>query len=160
MRSLKLPVMLAAAVAVALTGCTTMGTGYGTVRGADHGRVSFDWKSVDDVSGSLTATLSDGEMYSGRYFQITRDTRVDTIAPLWAGWSPRWRGWPGWYADPGPDFIKQYSGRVVANLSAADGEHMRCRFQLVHPTSGMKGGGQGTCQFQDGKSVDAMFPSV
>ena len=33
---------------------------------------------------------------------------------------------------------KYYNGRVLANLNGADGEHMRCRFQLVRPQSGMR----------------------
>ena len=35
--------------------------------------------------------------------------------------------------------------------------HMRCKFQLVHPSDGMAGG-SGQCQLPDGKTIDASFP--
>jgi hypothetical protein len=35
---------------------------------------------------------------------------------------------------------------------------MRCRFHLNEPVSGMRGGGQGECQFNGGHTVDAVFP--
>jgi hypothetical protein len=151
-------VMLPLLVAVA-AGCTTMGTGTGsTPSGADA--TTFNWKSADGVSGTISATLSGGKTYSGRYFQITKDTTVDSIGPLWAGWGGRGGrgGWGYWGVDPSPDFITHYTGRVVANLAEPSGTHMRCQFQLVHPSDGMNGGGLGQCQMPDGASIDANFP--
>jgi hypothetical protein len=106
----------------------------------------------------MTATESDGKTYTGQFFQITSDTTVDTLGPLWAGWGPGWRrgGWYDWNA--GPEFVTHYSGRVVANLATPDGTHMRCKFQLVHPSDGMAGGGRGECQMPGGNSIDATFP--
>jgi len=150
----KTAVLLAVIVAA---GCTTTGTGSGsTASGAD--RVSFSWKSSDSVSGTMTATLADGKTYTGQFLQITRDTTVDDLGPLWVGWGPGSRrgGWYDW--DAGPEFVTHYSGRVVANLSTPDYAHMRCRFQLVHPEEGMAGGGQGECQMPDGLTIDADFP--
>jgi hypothetical protein len=141
-------------------GCTTMGTGTGsTAAGTDP--VNFTWKSgADSVSGNMNAVFAGGTTYSGQFFQITQDTTVDSLGPLWTGWGPGWRGGRfGGYWDGGPDFVKKYTGRVVANLAAADGKHMRCRFQLVHPSSGMSGGGSGECQVPDGKTIDATFPA-
>lgn len=155
-RLLTVALLLTAAGAA---GCATMGTGSGsTASGADP--VTFNWKSSDDVSGSITATLADGKVYSGRYFQITRDTDVSDLGPLWTGWRPGWRagGWYDW--DPGPQFITQYSGRVVANLTTSGGGHMRCRFQLVRPEEGMVGGGSGECQLPNGQRIDAQFPTA
>jgi hypothetical protein len=154
----KLGLPLLATLAV---GCTTMGTGVGsTATGTNP--VNFSWKSSDDsVSGTMDATLSDGKTYSGQFFQITKNTTVDSIGPLWSGWRSGWGrrgGWGNWDAFPSPDFITQYSGRVVANLGAASGEHMRCRFQLARPSDGMAGGGSGECQMPDGKTIDATFP--
>jgi len=140
-------------------GCTTTGTGFGSApSGASP--MSFNWTSSDPVSGSMTATESDGETFSGQFFQITSDTTVDTLGPLWAGWGPGWRrgGWYDWNA--GPEFVTQYSGRVVANLATPDGAHMRCRFQLIHPSDGMAGGGRGACQMPDGNTIDATFPKA
>ena len=138
--------------------CTTTGTGYGsTAAGTDP--VTFTWKSSDDVSGSMTA-ISNGHTYTGQYFQITKDTTVDNLAPLWVGWGPGWRrgGWYDW--DAGPEFMTHYSGRVAANLVSDNGTHLRCRFQLVHPSDGMAGGGQGECQMPDGQHIDAQFPKA
>jgi hypothetical protein len=146
---------LAASVAlVAIASCASMGSGEGTVR-ASGAAVRFDWKSTDDVSGTLTATVADGQVFSGQYFQITGDVRIDRLTPLWDGWHHPWHGWPYWGADAGPDFGKYYSGRVLANLRATSGEYMRCRFRLVHPSQGLSGGAQGTCQHPDGKTIDA-----
>src|SRR5207237_250679 len=79
------------------------------------------------------------------FFQVTRDTTVDSLSPLWAGWGrgPWGYGWNDWGA--GPSFITHYTGRVVANLSAPSGAHMRCKFQLASPDAGMAGGGAGQC---------------
>ncbi len=154
---LGLPLLLALAA-----GCTTMGTGTGsTPSGADP--VSFSWKSSDSVSGTMDAALSDGKTYSGQFFQITKDTTVDSVGPLWDGWHSRRGGfgdWAYWDSVPSTGFIRHYSGRVVANLGAASGAHIRCQFQLVHPSEGMAGGGRGQCQLPDGNSIDATFPKA
>jgi hypothetical protein len=146
-------------LAVAAAGCATMGTGTGsTPSGADP--VTFSWSSPDAIKGKMDATLADGRTYSGQYFQITKETTVDTLEPLWIGWNGygRFGPWHDWNA--GPTFIRHYSGRVVANLGAADGEHMRCKFQLARPLAGMAGGGHGECQMPDGKTIDATFPTA
>jgi hypothetical protein len=141
-------------------GCATMGVGTGsTATGTDP--VSFNWKSTDTVSGDMSAVFAKGDTYNGEFFQITRQTTVDTLGPLWAGWGPGWRGGRfGGYWDAGPDFIQKYTGRVVANLTDADGKHMRCRFDLAHPSSGMAGGGSGECQLPSGKTIVANFPQA
>ena len=154
--SAKLGLPLLALLAAA--GCTTMGVGTGaTPSGADQ--VNFSWKSLDSVSGTMTASVAGGTTYSGQFFQVTRDTTVDRLDSLWAGWGPGpWGGgfWNDWAA--GPSFITHYTGKVVANLSAPSGAHMRCKFQLASPDSGMAGGGSGQCQMPDGKTIDATFP--
>ncbi|HEX3845731.1 MAG TPA: hypothetical protein VHV80_15365 [Steroidobacteraceae bacterium] len=146
-------------IAAGAAGCATMGAGSGSTANGAH-PVTFTWKSSDDVSGSITAALADGKTYTGRYFQVTRDTDVSGLGPLWAGWGPgrRMGGWYDW--DPGPQFITHYSGRVVANLTASGGGHVRCRFLLVHPDEGMVGGGQGECQLPGGQRIDAQFPTA
>jgi hypothetical protein len=151
---LGLPLLVALAA-----GCTTMGTGFGsTATGANP--VNFSWKSSDSVSGSMNATLSDGKTFTGQFFQITSDTTVDNLGPLWTGWGGgRWGGeWGFW--DAGPEFVTRYSGKVVANLSSPDGQHMRCKFQLVHPADGMAGGGAGQCQLSEGNTIDTTFPKA
>ena len=152
---------MSAVALVALLGaaCTTMGTGTGEPRGGGPG-VRFDWTAEGAVQGQMTATFADGKSYSGRLFQITSNTQVDDVGPLWSGWRGR-RGYGGWgYWDAGPEFITHYSGRVVANLSDPDGDHMRCNFRLVQPSRGMAGGGEGKCQLGDGHTIDATFPKA
>jgi hypothetical protein len=153
---------MAAVLVTMVAGCTTMGTGTGSTPTGGSPTV-FSWTSSNGVSGTMTATLSGGQTYSGQYFQITKDTTVDSIAPLWVGgwggWGGRggW-GWGAWGADPSPDFVTHYSGRVVANLAQPSGAHMRCQFRLADPDSGMNGGGIGQCQLPDGTTIDANFP--
>jgi hypothetical protein len=147
-----------AAVLVGLTACTTMGTGVGSSPSGKI-RAALTWKGTDN-SGNMTATLNDGQSYTGTYLQITKETRVDDLGPLTLGWGRPWREWPAWGVDPGPQFITQYSGRVVANLAGPSGTHMRCRFQLAEPASGMAGGGQGQCQLPNGQTIDTTFPTA
>jgi hypothetical protein len=145
-------------LAMLIAGCATLGTGFASTLSSVSPAIS------STVSGSINAALADGSTYSGRYFQITQDTTVDSIGPLWtAGWDSGWAGrggWGYWNAAPAPDFIKQYAGWVVANLGAPGGERARCKFHLVHPAEGIAGGGTGQCQTPDGQTVDATFSSA
>jgi hypothetical protein len=61
-------------------GCATMGTGSGSTASGTR-PVTFKWKSSDDVSGSITATLARGKTYAGKYFQVTRETDVSDLGP-------------------------------------------------------------------------------
>ena len=149
-----------ATVTFALTACQTAGTGSGNVRGTRK-PVAFTWESRDSVSGDITATFGNGEVFKGSYFQITRDTRVDRLDPLWDGWGrPYARShWRYWDREEERAFIKEYSGRVLANLRSAEGDHMRCRFTLISPSRGMAGGGEGRCQLSESRSeINAEFP--
>lgn len=140
-----------------LGGCATRGVGEGYSTAAPGLTATFTWTSMDGVRGDMTALLSSGQRYDGRFFQITRETRIDDIQPLWSGWEQRSR-WPGW-PDQGAwsSVATSYSGKVLANLKSASGEHMRCRFALSRPSSGMSGGGFGQCQRTDGAVVYAEF---
>jgi hypothetical protein len=140
----------------AIAACATMGTGTGNSRGGDV-HANFAWRSSDDRTGTLTANLSNGDSFSGPFFQVTHDTRVETLTPLWYGWRDTWRGWPYWGPYPDTAFVTHYNGRVVANLQDAADEHMRCHFHLMHPQHGMAGGGEGQCQLPSGQTIDATF---
>jgi hypothetical protein len=151
--------MMLPLLAMIAAGCTTMGGGFGpTASGASP--TEFSWKSSDGVSGTMNATMADGTTYSGQYFQITRATTVDSVAPLWVGWHTGWGGADNWDAGPSPNFITHYSGHVVANLASPSATHMRCQFELVNPSDGMAGGGSGQCQLPDGETIDASFPTA
>jgi hypothetical protein len=154
-RGVALTVLLCAGIG--LSACTTMGTGSGSVSPGGEA-VSFSWKSTDGgVSGTMSAALKDGQTFSGPYLQVTSTTQSQAFDPLWTGWEPGWSSW-GWGAFPDFASTTHYSGRVMANLQAADGQQMRCHFHLNHPFEGMGGGGQGQCQLKSGRSVDAVFP--
>jgi hypothetical protein len=137
--------------------CTMAGTGIGQspVPGAT---ATFSWSAQGPRTGTMTAMLADGRRFDGSFFQITRETRVEELGPLWRGWraGPGWRrgGWGYW--EPNDQFITHYSGRVLANLSGPAGQ-MRCRFILVRPASGMAAGGQGQCQLSDRTRIQARF---
>lgn len=143
---------------VMASACATTDDGFGSSRAGGDAPVMFSWRSEDGVSGQITATTPEGRSLVGKYFQITSDTRLDSLAPLWDGWGPEQRGWPFWYTQPGPQFVDHYRGRVLANLSASDGEPMWCSLRLLEPSSGMAGGGEGVCQLRNGETIDAMFP--
>jgi hypothetical protein len=151
-----------ALASLALSACATQSgaTGSGNVRGTRK-PVAFTWQTTDRVSGDITATFGNGDTYKGSYFQITRETRVDRLGPLWEGWGqpyPR-TGWRYWDRDMDRQFIQEYKGRVLANLLSNGGNHMRCRFTLANPSRGMAGGGKGRCQLSEtGREINAEFP--
>lgn len=151
--------LAALAIAMALAACQTAGTGTASTLSGDV-TAQLAWQSTGGNGGTMTATLNDGAVYSGPYFQITHETRVEDVHPLWDGWGPRYRRWDPWGPSDWSRFVTHYSGRVVANLAGADGAHMRCRFHLAHPEQGMAGGGQGECQLPDGATIDVVFPQA
>ena len=148
-----------------LAACSTVTSGAGTAS-TPNGQVRATMSWQGGRSGTMTAQISGGESYQGPYFQITHDTQMTDLGPLWAGWGPgpwgwrhRWAGWGGWGGwGPSDTFVTTYSGRVVANLQGPNGTHMRCRFDLMRPSTGMAGGGQGSCQTPGGQVIDATFP--
>lgn len=148
---------------VCLAGCTTTGTGAGQLSDSSGASqpVSFSWTSTDGGnSGTMSARLPD-KTYVGRFFQITQQTSVESLGPLWGYWRRGWYDWPYW-GGSGWDmtqFITRYSGKVVATLDAGD-EHMRCRFHLVAPARGMSGGGEGECQLSQGRTISANFAAL
>ena len=157
----------AATLLAATAGCTTTGSGIGDSRSPGMS-ATFTWKAQGATTGEMTASLANGSHYAGRFFQITQETQVDNLEPLWAGWGPvgpyrRWRGgWgggrAGWgYWGPDQSFVTHYSGKVLANLKGPEG-NMRCRFTLARPSGGMAGGGDGQCQLPGGAKIHADFP--
>jgi len=142
-------------------GCKSTGLGEGRTSGGDVG-VSFQWEQATPTSGKLRAILNKRgggqETYKGPFFQITRESRLDTLGPLWVGWYPTWVGWPYWGPEPQSTFITHYTGDVVANLEGPDNQRMRCHFRLLRASAGMKGGGTGECQLPSGETIEAEFP--
>jgi hypothetical protein len=146
---------------VVTVGCKSTGSGTGESDKGDV-QVHFNWQQSDPTSGALTAMVTGDtgsqETYEGKFYQITSDSRIDTLGPLWYPWHPGWYGWDYWDPQPQEAFVTHYSGHVVANLAGPDGKRMRCDFQLLRAAEGMKGGGQGRCQLPSGKTIKADFP--
>jgi hypothetical protein len=146
---------------VVAVGCKSAGSGMGE---SDSGDVQahFTWQQSDPVSGTLSATVSkqngSEETYEGNFYQITSNTQIDTLGPLWHPWYPGWAGWAYWDSAPERAFVTHYTGHVLANLAGPDGKRMRCEFQLLRASEGMKGGGEGRCQLPSGKTIKADFP--
>jgi hypothetical protein len=155
----------AAAMALAAAGCTTTGIGTGQSATGNIG-ATFTWTESSSTQGTMVAQLTNGQVFQGPFFQITQESRVTDIGPLWSGWGPgspwhrgRWGwGWSGWGPwGPYDETITHYSGQVLANLQGPGG-YMRCQFSLVRPTSGISGGGAGQCQLPTGTIINAQFP--
>jgi hypothetical protein len=115
-------------------------------------------------NGTMTATLPDGESFSGRYLQVSSETSGDTLAPFWGGYGVAWDDWgadsesEAWITGSDlPTFIQNYSGKVIATLLGDRNGRMRCRFRLANPAEGMSGGGVGMCQVAGGGKIDAEF---
>lgn len=153
--------IVGSAMAILAVGCRSTGVGEGATLEGDVG-VTFLWEQKSPTEGELRAALvqSGGviETYTGRFFQITRESRLETLGPLWAGWDPSWVGWRYWGPEPQLTFVTHYTGEVVANLESPDGDRMRCHFVLLKASSGMKGGGKGECQLASGLTIRAEFP--
>lgn len=154
---------------LALAGCTTSGVGTGQSTVGNIG-ATFTWNSTGSTRGNMVASLTNGQVFQGHYFQITQESRIDSYGPLWTGWGPGWTwgrgwggrswgwGWGGWGPwGPSPETITHYTGQVLANLQGPGG-YMRCNFTLASPRSGMAGGGLGHCQLPTGTIIQAQFP--
>jgi hypothetical protein len=149
--------VIIAALAVSACAITSEGLELKPEDYARQAAVAADWLSSDDLSGTMTVFVSDGRLFTGPYVWITAETPAALLEPLWQGWSAD-HGWRHW--QPGPDFVNHYRGEILASLRAANGERMRCRFRSLNRSSGMSGGGEGTCQFADGNTFDASFAAV
>ena len=154
-------IVLCMLVATIASGCKSTGLGAGqSPKGDVH--ATFQWESLTPTSGTLRAALvtpnGAPETYAGKFFQITRETTLETVGPLWDPWYPAWGGWRYWGAEPEIAFLTHYTGHVVANLEGPANKRMRCEFQLVNASAGMKGGGKGECQLASGETIKAEFP--
>jgi len=157
--------LASALMIIQAVGCASTGSGSGTIA-SDGKAVHFSWRSSDRVSGTMTATVTGGRVFSGGFVQLTNETKADSLSELWKGWGPSWyplwaRNWreDEWsHWKEGPEFMKNYAGCVVANLADPKGKHMRCVFRLADPSQGIAGGGHGRCQGPDHRTIDATFP--
>ena len=108
--------------------------------------------------GKISVELPSGEFFTGRYLEVTPDTKATAFGPGGVGWGPWPPGWGDWggghdYAS----FVEAYSGKVVATLFGDRKNTMRCRFDLTNQADGMSGGGSGQCQVTGGDTIQATF---
>ncbi|MBX3024336.1 hypothetical protein KF840_05440 [bacterium] len=159
--------ILTAAVMAMAAGCAASGPIAARLVRPDSGApVAMAYRSQRFTNnGTLTATLPDGERFSGPYLQVTSDVSGEALDPYWGGWGVGWDGWTPWSDDYGPwiagadmpTFIRNYSGKVIASLQGDRGGRMRCRFRLAEPDQGMSGGGLGECETGSGERISATF---
>ncbi|NUT01420.1 MAG: hypothetical protein HOP96_10625 [Sphingomonas sp.] len=168
MRIIPLGAAAISAAALAVAGCTTTGFGTGQSAVGNVG-AQFAYTQTGAAAGRMTASLTNGQVYQGPFFQIRSESVVD-YDPLWNGWGPGygwgrgwagrpwgygWGGWGPW--GPSMETVTHYSGRVLANLQGPGG-FMRCNFSLMRPRAGIAGGGIGQCQLPTGAIIHAQFP--
>ena|ERR1035437_1609847 len=146
------------AATMSMLACTSVGVGNGSLL-SDNTPVSFSWTSTDGGNtGTLSATVGNGLAFSGPFLQMTSAVRTEALDPLWRGWRRGWGDWAYGGMAPMNAFSTVYSGQVIANLQGPGEQRLRCHFHLNDPAAGMGRGGQGECQFNDGRTVQAVFP--
>jgi hypothetical protein len=139
-------------LSLAAVACTVSGVGTGelTQAGIKTEPVSLQWHSNSDNGGTMTALLGDGDVFEGKYLQVTRQ-----IAD---GWDNSASARPYGEGTAAEESTTEYTRRVVATLTDKSGAVLRCRFILSQPASGMAGGGSGQCRSSGGAVLDATFP--
>lgn len=154
-------------VLFALAGCATSGTGRGLLEatgkpGEAPGSVQFVWRAEPDATnGTISATLPDGRVFSGRFVSETSATRVSSGGdPFLGSYGYTWPGSygrsdaPYWiHSGGGSTIVRTYTGRVSAVLVEPGGERMSCEFELTRPTEGPAAGGSGACQTSGGEQI-------
>src|SRR3954451_8190257 len=106
MSRVSMRVAAASVIAIAMTGCTTTGIGYGQSQQGNLG-ATFTWTESGGTRGTMVASRSNGQVFQGPFFQITSESVADYY-PLWTVWGPGWGpprgfgvrrwggGWGGW----------------------------------------------------------------
>ncbi|QNP44535.1 hypothetical protein H9L15_12920 [Sphingomonas daechungensis] len=155
---------------LALAGCTTSGVGTGQSAVGNVG-ATFTYTQTGATRGTMVASLTNGQVFQGQFFQVTQESRVTDFGSLWNGWGPGWgwgRGWGGrrWVtagADGALGSVRRNDHplqRPDPREFAGPGGFMRCNFSLARPSSGMAGGGAGQCQLPTGAIIHAQFPTA
>lgn len=126
---------------LALSGCATNGVIQGRMSGKPiqlHYHHSF-W----DENGNITATLPNGEHFSGKFVVGTTST---TGIGIGAG-----------SGDVGVFTGNGHTSNAAAVLMGNKGDSMHCIFALEKPDSGLEGGGVGSCKLSTGQVINATF---
>ncbi|NUO52820.1 MAG: hypothetical protein HOV80_28580 [Polyangiaceae bacterium] len=142
--------ILALALPLALAGCVTEGTAIGEAEsgGRDVGRTMLEWTSdfADSSRGEIAGRMPDGTLYSGRYFQTAWAPQPALVTVDWEGNTSR-------YDSRATPVV--HSSHVTAFLKAREGgKQLLCSFVLANPEAGLAGGGSGSCNTSDGKTIE------
>lgn len=147
--------------------------GFGCASGPVTGRValpgqpptplSMTWRSgLFGGSGSMSATMPDGERFSGTYQVVRAGMSRSSMHPAWTGDEPGENQGQiddtFWGAGRNQlTFVRAHLNRAIATLKGDRGSTMLCRFDLAAGEAGMGGGGSGECQTSKGARITAQF---
>ena len=169
MRTLAIRAAAASLAALAISGCTTTGMGTGQSQVGNIG-ASFTYTQTGPTRGTMLASLTNGQVYQGQFFQITQESRVTDYGPLWNGWGPGFGwgrgwggrrygyGWGGWVRGARRTRRLRTIAARSSPICRARAVLMRCNFALASPSAGIAGGGAGQCQLPSGAIIHAQFP--
>jgi hypothetical protein len=142
--------------------CSTTGIAVGDLhQGNDPVKlVKFNWKADASMPerGSIWGDMPDGKHYTGRYYEVMENVPEQVYSSAWGGAEPYWPDWPvtsparadksNWNT-----FAAQYTGRVIATLTADAASSIRCRFVVNSPSVGLARGGNGECKLSGGATI-------
>jgi len=144
-------------LAMLAAGCTSIGTGVGSTPPARTCQLQLE--EFGSGVRTMNATLSDGKIYSGQFFQITKDTTVNSVGRSGpAGLQPG-AGGAGKLGRGTVDELRHpLHGPCRGQLGAPSGEHMRCKFSSRILRRGWPAAAAANVRCPDGKTIDATFP--
>ena len=158
--------VIAFALSLFLSACSTTGIIKGFWKKSKNSKsanVALKYyQNPSATSGNMAVILPSGEIFKGRFVQITSTSTSDSVGVGWGAWDPYWGDW-GPYDDPWysggsmTTFRKNYSGKVIATLFDQKNNSMRCRIRLASPSEGLGGGGLGECQTSKGGVLKLQF---
>ena len=124
------------------------GTMKGMVQQGD-GSVNFQFEDTGIGHGKLSATISDGETFKGRFADEASSGYV-------TGFDTEGRG--AIIVHPEEfEAVESYSGNIEAILFGNKGHTMRCKFRANNSLLGLPSGGEGRCEVSDGRVIDVQF---
>jgi len=125
--------------------------------------LNMTWESgLFGESGTLAATMPDGEQFKGTYQVVREGMARGNVPAAWTGEEPIQRQGEidGTYWAAGADhlaFVRDFKDNAIGTLRGDRGSTMLCRFRLLDSAGGMGGGGTGTCQTSRGAKIAARF---
>jgi hypothetical protein len=153
-----------ALVATALMACARGPlTGRVTMPGQPQSVLVMSWESgLFGESGTLAATMPDGEQFKGTYQVVRAGMPRSALPAAWTGDEPieRQGQIDGTYWAAGADhlaFVSTHRDKAIGTLKGDRGATMLCRFALLDAAGGMGGGGSGECQTSRGARITAQF---